>query len=185
MSPNKYFLLIICKNYDWVLIAKRRIETPTTAPPPLQLPTQVRLQTLPQTEQKWPASSSESENNSYNADGAVYVKRESESGQLMNTSQAPVEEVDQDAGYEDSSQEGGEGFDLNNYTEKISEGVNIGKFKCNICGHVSSRKQGAQKHVESKHFPGLFEYTCALCAKKFNTYNKYNQHRSRHHFNKK
>ena len=173
-------MLIICKNYDWVLIAKRRIETPATAPPPLQLPTQVRLQTLPQTEQKWPASSSESENNSYNADGAVYVKRESESGQLMNTSQAPVEEVDQDAGYEDSSQEGGEGFDLNNYTEKISEGV-----KCKICGHVSSRKQGAQKHVESKHFPGLFEYTCALCEKKFNTYNKYNQHRSRHHFNKK
>ena len=108
------------------------------------------------------------------------VKRESESGQLMNTSQAPVEEVDQNAGYEDSSQEGGEGFDLNNYTEKISEGV-----KCKICGHVSSRKQGAQKHVESKHFPGLFEYTCALCEKKFNTYNKYNQHRSRHHFNKK
>ena len=68
---------------------------------------------------------------------------------------------------------GGQEFDLNNYIQNIKEGVNFGKFKCSICGHVSSRKQAAQKHVESKHFPRMFEYPCGLCEKKFNTKNSY------------
>ena len=103
----------------------------------------------------------------------------------MNTSQAPVEKVDQNADYEDFNQESGEDFDLNNYIAKISEGENFGQFKCNICGHVSSRKFNLQLHVESKHFPGLVEYSCDQCEKKFNTMAKYNHHRSYHHSNKK
>ena len=95
--------------------------------------------------------------------------------------QDPIEEVEQNAGYEDFSQERGKGFGLDNYIEKISEG----HFQCSICGHVSSRKGDLRKHVEAKHFPGLFEYSCDLCEKKFNTKSKYYDHRSLRHSNKK
>jgi len=149
------------------------------APPP----SQVRLQTLPQNEQKWPTPASENNN----AVGAAYAQtqRESDSSQLVNTPKAPLEEVEH-AGFEDFSQERGEGVDLNNHFERISEGVNCGQFKCKICGHVSSQKANLQRHVESKHFPGLFEYSCDLCEKNFNTISKYHTHRSRfHHSNRK
>ena len=125
-------------------------------------------------EQEWSASEDK------NADESVHAKMESDSSQLVNT---PVE-VDQYAGHEDFSQEKGEGFDLNNYIEKISEGPNFGQFKCNICGYVSSQKANLRRHIESKHFPGLFEYSCDQCEKNFNTMTKYRNHQRRHHSNK-
>ena len=73
--------------------------------------------------------------------------------------------------------------DLNNYIEKIREGANFGQFRCNICGHVSSSKTNLRRHVESQHFPGLFEYSCDQCEKNFNTMTKYRNHRRRHHSN--
>ena len=155
-----------------------------TAPPLPQSAAQVSLKTPSRTKHEWPLPASEN-NHAVGAVHIVHAKREPESSQLMNTSQAPVEEVDQYAGYEDFSQERGNDFDLNNYLEKIGEGVNFGKFKCNICGHVSSQKIHGQKHVESKHFPGLFEYSCDQCEKKFNTMSKYRNHRNSHHSNKK
>ena len=149
----------------------------STEPPLSQSLAQVRFQIPSKTEQEW----FESENN--NAGGAVHAKGESKSSQLVNNSQAPGEVVDQYAGYEDLNQERGDGFDLNQYIEKINEGVNFGQFNCNICGKVSERKDVLQKHVENKHFPGLFEYSCDQCGRKFNTMSKYNNHRFRHHSN--
>ena len=139
----------------------------------------MRLQTPLHGKQGW----SSSENN--NADENVNVKRELDSSQLVNTSQVPVEEVDQYAGHEVFSQEKGEEFDLNNHIEKIGEGVNLGKFKCNICGHVSSQKSHVRIHVETIHFPGLVEYSCDQCEQKFNSRSKYYNHRSYHHSSKK
>ena len=138
----------------------------------------MRLQTPLHGKRGW----SSSENN--NADENVNIKVESESSQLMNTSQAPVEEVDQYAGYEDISLERGDDFDLNNYIEKIGEGVNFGQFKCNICGH-EGLKWNVLRHVESKHFPGTVAYSCDQCEGNFDTMTKYYRHRSRHHSNKK
>ena len=103
---------------------------------------------------------------------------------LVNTSEAPVEVVDQNVGYEDFRQEKGDDFDLNNHIEKISKGANFGQFKCKICGYVSSQKCNLQRHLESKHFPGLFQYSCDLCEKNFNTMTKYHNHRRHHHSNK-
>ena len=123
----------------------------------------------------WPASAFENNNSG----GTVHVKRESESDLLMDTSQAPVEKVDQNAGYEDFSQE----FDLNNYIQNIKEGVNFGKFKCSICGHVSSRMTNLQSHVGSKHFPGQF--SCDQCEEKFNNMKNYCNHLSSRHSNMK
>ena len=141
-------------------------------PPLSHLPAQVPLQNPIKTEQEWAAS----ENN--NACEAVHAKRKSDSRQLVNDLQAPIGEVDQYACYEDFNQEKDE-FDLNNYISNFREG----QFNCNICGHVSSRKGDLRKHVENKHFPGLFEYSCDQCGRKFNTMSKYNNHRFRHHSN--
>ena len=148
---------------------------PTEAPLP-QNSAQACLQTPIKTEQEW--SQSASENN--NADEAAYAKGESESSQLVKNLQVPVGEVAQYMGYEGINQERGDEFDLNNYIEKISEG----HFKCNICGHVSTR-QILRRHVENKHFPGMFEYPCDQCEEKFNTMDKYQNHRKRHRSNKK
>ena len=153
---------------------------PTATP---QSSAQVHLQPSLQTEHECSAS----ENN--NAAGAVSlpIQKESESNQLMNNLQAPVENIDQYAGRgsEDFKSEREEEFDLKNYIEKISEGANSGQFKCNICGHMHSRKFNAMTHVENTHFPGLFDYSCDQCERKFNSRSKYYNHRSIHHSNQK
>ena len=153
---------------------------PTVLHSPTQSAAPVSLQTPLKTEQDGSASENR------NANGAVLAKRESESSpQLVNTLQAPGEEVDQYAGYEDFSQERGEKFDLSNHIEKISEGTNLGQFKCNICGYVSSQKYNLQRHLENVHFPGMVEYSCDQCERKFNSKSKYYKHRSLYHSNKK
>jgi len=140
---------------------------------------QVSQQTPLKTKHEWSAPENR------NADGAVPAKRESESSQSENTSQPSVEEVDRYAGYENFKQEKGEKFDFKNHIERISEGVNIGQFKCNLCGYVSSQKSNLPRHMESKHFPGLFEYSCDQCEMNFNTMTKFRNHRRRRHSNMK
>ena len=119
-----------------------------------------------------------------NDGGTVNVKMEPESSQPV-----PVEEADHYAGHKEFNQEKrdggvneekGEGFDLNNYIEKISDGANIGKFQCNICGYVAS-VYNVKRHVESKHFPGVFEYSCDQCEENFNTKSKLQNHRNYYH----
>ena len=158
-----------------------KLQPQPSVPPFSQSATAVTLETPLKTEQEWLWSASENKN----ADEAVPDKRESESSQFVNTSKASVEEVDQYAGHEVFSQEKGEEFDLNNHIEKIGEGVNLGKFKCNICGHVSSQKSHVRIHVETIHFPGLVEYSCDQCEQKFDSRSKYYNHRSYHHSSKK
>jgi len=152
----------------------------STSPARLQSSAQVHLQTSSHKHTEHERSSSE--NNI--ANGNVIIKRESQSTQLVNTMQAPVEEVDEFAGNEGFKNETGETFDLNNHFEKISEGENFGQFKCKICGHVNSRKFNVMMHVENVHFPGMVEYSCVQCERKFNSRCKYYNH-ARHHSNKK
>ena len=146
---------------------------PQPTAPPLQSVSQAPLRTPSHTEREWSAS----ENNN------DCVKREPESSQLVNNLRTPVEEIDHCAGYEEFNQENGDEFDLNNYIEAPS--LVLSQFKCNVCGHVSSKKDTVKMHVESQHFPGMTEYTCEQCEKKFNTMRKYRNHRYRHHSNKK
>ena len=123
-----------------------------------------------------------------------FVTERPESSQMVNNMQIHVEGVDHYAGYGEFNQkkrdecvneEIGEQFDFDNYIEKISEGASVGMFKCNICGHTSALKSTVRLHVESKHFPGVAEYPCDQCEKKFNTKTKFRRHRYYHHSNKK
>ena len=92
----------------------------------------------------------------------------------------------QDAGMQDSW-EYGEGVeqDLHAYSTKITEGENIGKFQCHMCGKISRGKSEAWRHVESIHFPGSYEHECDQCGEKFETNTKWRHHRTRVHSSKK
>ena len=75
--------------------------------------------------------------------------------------------------------------DLHGYSSKITEGENIGKIQCNLCGKISINKWKAFEHVEAIHFPGSYEYECDRCDRKFDTKHKWYIHRSRVHSSKK
>ena len=76
-------------------------------------------------------------------------------------------------------------YDLHRYSSKITEGRNIGKFQCNLCGMISLKRSGSFEHVENIHFPGTYEYPCDQCDEKFDTNNKWRNDRSRVHSSKK
>ena len=75
--------------------------------------------------------------------------------------------------------------DLHGYSSKITEGENIGKFHCNLCGKISNNISDSFRHVESIHFPGSRQYECDQCGKKFDTRNKLYKHRFHVHSSKK
>ena len=79
---------------------------------------------------------------------------------------------------------GGAEHDLHGYSSKITEGENLGKFQCNLCGKISRDGTNSYRHVESIHFQGSFEYECDKCDEKFDTKSKWDKHRSRVHSNK-
>ena len=75
--------------------------------------------------------------------------------------------------------------DLHGYSSKITEGENIGKFQCNLCGKICNQSSDSFKHVENIHFPGSYQYECDQCGKKFDTRNKLYKHRFHVHSSKK
>ena len=78
-------------------------------------------------------------------------------------------------------------LELHGYSDKLTEGENIGKFQCNLCGKISKLKSWAWMHVESVHFPGSYQYECDAdhCDEKFDAKNKLYLHRSKIHSSKK
>ena len=72
-------------------------------------------------------------------------------------------------------------FKLGGYYTKIHSGADLGKHKCSLCGHLSKRSHSMLDHLESRHFPGMFEYSCDSCDKVFDTRTKYYSHRVREH----
>ena len=76
--------------------------------------------------------------------------------------------------------------ELERYCTKIYVGADRGKYKCGLCGHVSQckRKNVMLHHLEIKHFPGMFQYSCESCDMVFDTNYKYRHHRNQKHSNK-
>ena len=93
--------------------------------------------------------------------------------------------LQQEDGLHASWENGGEvEQDLHRFSSKITEGENIGKFQCNLCGKISSKRRDSVRHVENIHFPGSYQYQCDHCDEKFDTNDKWRKHRSRVHSNK-
>ena len=56
-----------------------------------------------------------------------------------------------------------------------------GKYGCTLCSHNVSSLKDVKNHVESKHFPNTFSYSCPLCDKIFGTNSAYTTHKVRYH----
>jgi len=54
-------------------------------------------------------------------------------------------------------------------------------FVCTLCGKSNSQKSNLLKHVESVHYPTLFEYNCKYCGKSFGAKNNLYVHISNYH----
>ena len=57
-------------------------------------------------------------------------------------------------------------------------------YTCTLCQRESIARLGLLNHIESRHFPNSYVYTCVHCAKEFNNKNSMSVHVSRVH-NKK
>ena len=69
--------------------------------------------------------------------------------------------------------------DLDQYMVHVSGNARKGEFKCKLCGKISPSRAGSFGHIENKHFPGNYEYTCDRCNKKFDTKAKLKKHREK------
>ncbi|XP_023339281.1 protein tramtrack, beta isoform isoform X8 [Eurytemora carolleeae] len=69
---------------------------------------------------------------------------------------------------------------LDGYIERrLEEGRQL--YTCTLCNKPHRQKPHAQNHVEAKHFPNRFVYTCPHCSETFNGRNKYYVHMSKFH----
>ena len=66
--------------------------------------------------------------------------------------------------------------DLDQYIIKAG----VGRYSCQLCGYSQSQAGFIRNHVESKHFPNTFTYSCNLCSKTFGTNNAFLWHKRSH-----
>jgi len=78
--------------------------------------------------------------------------------------------------------EGLQPSDLLQYTTKDPHS---GKHVCTLCSNFSHNSQAnVRNHIESKHFPGTFVYTCQLCGKQSPSHQGLLKHKSKWHKSK-
>ena len=57
------------------------------------------------------------------------------------------------------------------------------KYHCVLCPNFSHKVISCTRnHVESKHYPNLFTYSCDLCEETFPTSTKLSTHKTRRHY---
>ena len=54
--------------------------------------------------------------------------------------------------------------------------TNPNGYSCTICGKCGHRKSHLWRHIESVHYPGIFEHTCKYCQSKFGTLARLTNH---------
>jgi len=112
---------------------------------------------------------------------ALHVRNKSEASKFPGDRLDPAQDLRQCEGPGDVDQGIASFLDFDKYISKVGEGVDVGKFTCNICGQIGAQKGNIRRHVESIHFPGQLEYSCTNCEGKFDTMTKYLQHQSKKH----
>jgi len=63
----------------------------------------------------------------------------------------------------------------------ISKDELSGQHTCVICNYANRNAGNVRNHVESRHFPNMFEYTCKICGDLFGTKTQLNNHLARSH----
>ena len=72
---------------------------------------------------------------------------------------------------------------MQEYVKKRTEGNQTINY-CTLCGKSNSKRYNVLNHVESAHFPNMFEYSCEYCGNVFKSQNSYKVHLSTTHKNK-
>ena len=55
------------------------------------------------------------------------------------------------------------------------------KFMCCVCQQTGLNRRDVRNHVESRHFPDAFTYTCELCSRVMKTKKALNNHKYTKH----
>ena len=76
------------------------------------------------------------------------------------------------------------GQDRSILNKHIVRGGGFNGWQCSICGKDNTQKSNLLNHVESAHFPGMFQYSCTVCGKELKTKNALNLHMGKQHRNK-
>jgi len=98
------------------------------------------------------------------------------------------EEYDTDQGYgvapvgQNFDAKGPMMSDPSELMQYVSRNSNDGKYFCNLCNAFSHKiVTCVRNHVEAKHFPSSFIYTCPFCPQTFNNKTSLNNHKSTKH----
>ena len=65
---------------------------------------------------------------------------------------------------------------LGQFADFISHEVPTKRWKCGICAKYFKQKFYVYSHLETFHFPTLFNYSCEFCGNVFNNRNKWYKH---------
>jgi len=97
-------------------------------------------------------------------------------------------EVDQEyeggAAEQEMAMDGSKGFDPADLLQYIVKDSATGSLACSLCSNFSHRSRAnVRNHIESKHFPNTFVYTCPVCAKDCPSHQSLLKHKSLFHKN--
>jgi len=85
---------------------------------------------------------------------------------------------------QDMAMEGSKGVDPADLLQYIVKDTASGILSCSLCSHFSHRSRAnVRNHIESKHFPNTFVYTCPTCAKECPSHQSLLKHKSLFHKN--
>jgi len=105
----------------------------------------------------------------------------------MEDSLAQYDEQYEDYGqYEDQSYGGAEGNKGKTFQDPEELFQFVGKhaekgYECTLCNIRFQARVTVRNHVESKHFPNMFTYTCQVCFKEMTSKNAKDTHMSIYH----
>ena len=65
--------------------------------------------------------------------------------------------------------------------EQFIQKVEAGPYVCQICSYQQAKFGVVKNHIESKHFPDTFSYSCPFCDAVLGTNTALKIHKQRHH----
>jgi len=98
--------------------------------------------------------------------------------------QYEVDQYEGGAGEQEMPNDGNKGPDPADLLQYIVKDSATGNLSCSLCTNFSHRSRAnVRNHIESKHFPNTFVYTCPVCFKDCPSHQSLLKHKSLFHKN--
>jgi len=99
-------------------------------------------------------------------------------------SQYEVDQYEGGMGEQEMVMDGNKGLDPADLLQYIVKDSSTGNLSCSLCYSFSHRSRAnVRNHIESKHFPKTFVYTCPICEKECPSHQSMLKHKSLFHKN--